>query len=249
MKIPPFKRTTYNVSSSAGFNPAALNPIIYLDSTVGVTTVSGAVSLWANQGSLGSSANFSQSTALLRPAFNSSDSVFNNFPSIQFAAASNQVLATAGVPASYTAYDDFIVLRCVTGTPPSIAASGRDHTGNDAQAVHYPYTNATIYDSDFTTARKNYTTFTASVLATTHLYNVVSVAGEWTASMNGTAVYTTATNTAGGFGGPYSIGISGGGIAFDGKMAFRLVTNYKLSAGQRTQLKAYIATRYGITIA
>jgi hypothetical protein len=92
----------------------------------------------------------------------------------------------------------FRVLRSANDPSTSASEAGGDVLGtgwNSGANSHYPWTNGTIYDS---TGRNSRLSFNPTAnLAQQHLLNILSKSGEWTARINGTQEYTTASNTVG----------------------------------------------------
>lgn len=209
--------------------------------TTPVATAGDAVALWKDQSGLGN--NYSQSTSGNRPAWQTS--VVNSQHIVRFD-GSNDTL-TGPSFSSLTAGEIFAVVKNDTD-PPVIAKSGLWEFGTDANPSHYPFTDSIIYDSFGTTARKK-TVNPAPALTSPRLYNVVSRSGEWTSFLDGTQIFTTATNTVG-FPTTTYIGSNPTPDRFlDGDIAEVILYNKKLSAAEKTNVKAYIAARYGLTIA
>lgn len=148
--------------------------------------------------------------------------------------------------ASFTAGLTALELFCVgknaddgaTGSGPF--AFTDDSGGNNL----IPFTNRQIFDNTGSTTRQT-TGFAPSVGAWSSgwIYSVIATGGEWTASFNGTQVFTQASNTFG-----YSMRRVGQGTsaAFNGDMAELIICNAKQSAASRAACVAYLKARYGI---
>lgn len=151
-----------------------------------------------------------------------------------------------------TAGEVFIVVKLDADPPAADAQTGFWDIGSDTNlADAIPFTDGVLYDSFGSTARKTTVNPTPSLATAFRLYNVVSVSGEWTSFLDGTQLFTTATNTVG-FTTTTLLGRSAGGAVnsfLDGDIAEFILFPRKLSAGEKTQMKAYFASRYALTIA
>jgi hypothetical protein len=120
---------------------------------------------------------------------------------------------------------------------------------------NYPWTDQNVYDGFFSTTRKSCgnSGLAANWYKSWHTYNVVSIAGEYTARVNNTQFFTTASNTAGGASGTnsgngYRLGrsSSGSGFWFKGWIAELIVYSAKLGSTDRSTIYTYLNGRYGI---
>lgn len=109
---------------------------------------------------------------------------------------------TGPTMAALTAAHAFWVIKAQ-----SDPAGGIDETilalfGTDPTANHIPYVDGTVYDGNFSTARKTTGNPTTSMSAAFVLYEQISTSSEWTRKINGATsgndFFTTATNTVGG---------------------------------------------------
>lgn len=194
----------------------------------------------------GSGRHMTQSTSGNRPAYKVS--ILNSKPVVRFD-GSNDVLAGANLTA-LSAAEAFIVVKIgQADPPPSGSGTGLWHYGSDPQATHYPYSDGNVYDNFGTNSRKGLGNPTPALDAF-RLYNVTTKSGGWTARIDGTQVYTTASNTVG-FRSSCELGsgLSGSGPAFIGDVAEVIIYSAELSAGDRDVVEAYIAAKYGLTIA
>lgn len=216
---------------------------VYTDTsaTTPVTADAQTVAFWQDQSGLGN--NFTQSTSANRPTWKTG--IVNSMPVLRFDGSNDQLVGPS--LSALTAGEAFIVVK-VDADPPGVnTVSGSWKFGSNATDCHYPFTDGVIYEDFGTTARKTVGNPTPS-LASWRLYNVISVSGEWTANLDGTQIYTTATNTVGFSTAP----IIGGNVAndrrLDGDIAEFIVYNKKLEVPERTAVKTYIANRYALTI-
>lgn len=249
--------------STRGPRHIGVAPALWLSADRGCfTTHDGSTRCQANDAAVGRWEDFSgngrhytQASAGNRPTFQLN--VVRGRPAVRFDGA-NDFLSGVDL-SSLTAAEMFIVLKSANDPPGGPAQGGfwtfgsQDGAGSGASRSTHPYSDGNIYDSFGTTSRKSTGNPTPS-LAAWHLYNVISVAGEWTSNINGTQHYTTGSNTVG-FRTNTAIGVSGeSGLAnlgsfFDGDVAEIALYPAKLSAGQRTIINNYVALRYGITVA
>lgn len=152
-----------------------------------------------------------------------------------------------------TAVEAFTVVAVTDNTGPSGQDGGLFQVGNDNDAAHYS-SGGVIRDDFGSTARQS---FTPSIdIETYHLYNVVSVAGEWTARINGAVEYTGGNtvgwNSVAGFKGQ-AMGNTFREVnvhfSFDGVIVETIWFDRKLSAGTRATVHEYLTDKYGIVIA
>lgn len=117
-------------------------------------------------------------------------------------------------------------------------------------SIHYPYTDGIVYEGFGSTLRKTTGNPTPS-LSSFHLLNVWSAANDWALYLNGTVHHATASNTVGFPVAAITLGrsVAAGPVDYGGDMAEVILYEAKLSAGDRTTIKAYIANKYGLTIA
>jgi hypothetical protein len=149
---------------------------------------------------------------------------------------------------SLTAAEIFIVVKIDADPPPDTTSDGLWDFGAVSAATRYPFaTDSIIYDGFGSTARKT-TVNPATSLTQFNLYNVVSISGEWTNFLNGTQLFTTATNTVG-FNVVNTLGNTIAPTHLDGDIAEVILYNHKLSPTSKTQIKQYIANEYGLVIA
>lgn len=97
-----------------------------------------------------------------------------------------------------TASTVFLVVKLVAD-PPTSGKTGLWDFGSAAgsgQSTHFPWTDGVIYDEWGTTARKS-TVNPTPALTSWRLYEVISAASNWRSFLDGTSLFTTATNTVG----------------------------------------------------
>ena len=147
-----------------------------------------------------------------------------------------------------TAHEIFVVVKAVTNSP--IAVNGSVSwtlCGSGENSIYPFYADGNIYEGWGSTTRKSFAHPSHDVAAW-HLLNLVSIAGEYTVFVDGTQIYTTATNTAGMA--AYASGTLGGfdGAAFNGDIAEIVWYSAKCSAPDKSTTKTYLAGKYGLTV-
>ncbi len=170
----------------------------------------------------------------------------NGLTVIDFAASGVQWLDLQSL-ASLTAVEIFVVVKAAQDPNATSAGSILWHMGTAGTTTHYPESDGVIRESAGTTVRKVVGNPTPA-LTSWRLYNVISTSAEFTANLDGTQLFTTATNVVGLPAAP-RLGHSASSASFVGQIAEFIVCNAKLSTPDRTSMKAYIATKYGLTIA
>ena len=118
--------------------------------------------------------------------------------------------------------------------------------GTEGAGDHYPYSgDGGVYIGFGSTARKTVGN-PATSLATWHISNFNSAAGAWSYYLNGTSVFSTATNTVAWQTHAY-IGFSArSNASLDGKIAEVLLFNAVLGTSDRQKVEGYLAHRWGI---
>jgi hypothetical protein len=166
---------------------------------------------------------------------------------LSFAAPSMQYLELTGT--SYGSPSALHVIRVFQrlADPPSTSGrSGLDNWGTSAARSHVPFTDGVIYDSTGAVSRATVGDPTPS-LAAPRVYESISTASKWEARLDGAVLYTTSALGVAVTGAPW-IGGMPSGAYMDGQIAEVIVLSAEASAGERTDLAAYMLDRYGITM-
>lgn len=207
------------------------------DSVVLNTTT---VSQWTDIS--GNGRHWTQGSAPLQPTWVAS--AIGGQPGLSFAAAAQQELVGPNLNAlGLTGAETFIVFQANADPPATGVKCGFWRTESAASVAVVPFTDGIIYDGFGSTVRKTTVDPTPS-LASPRIYSVISTATEWTSSLDGTQIFTTATNTVG-WNTATRIGSSVSNW-FDGLMCEWLVYPAKLSTADRAKTIAYLKARYGI---
>jgi len=111
--------------------------------------------------------------------------------------------------------------------------------------TYYPWTDGVIYDKTLTSARKTVGN-PSMALDAWRVVEVVSVSGEFTFKLDGTQIFTTATNT---FAGAANGRImrNNSNSALKGYVAGLYIFSAKLGSTDRTTLINYINSRFGLS--
>lgn len=140
----------------------------------------------------------------------------------------------------FTEAEIFIVIK-VDNDPGMVPASGLWQFGNSGEDVHFPYADGVIYDGFGTTARKTTVNPTPSLSSAFHTYNVTTKAGGWTSRLDGTQLYTTATNTVGWTTAPKLGRMGGATLWLNGYIGEVFMFSRELTSGGRADMFAYCA--------
>jgi hypothetical protein len=233
-------------SSPPPWTPAALGAVVEArwESDAGITLTSGRVSGWND---LANAHHWAQEVAANRPVVE--DAVFGTSMGMRFTAASGEFLSLAGAAAiaGVTAAHVFVIVK--TTVDPTVAlCDGIWRFGQD-DISYYPF-NGTgiIYDNFGTSVRKTSVDPPLSV-ASARCYEVVSTASEWTNRLDGAELYTTAVNSVAWAATQNLGGDSGAGVWFDGWIGALIICNAKLTGSDLTNMRGYLAGKYGVTFA
>ena len=230
----------YLVVGESNDAPLCFSPALWLDASDAdsITIVSGKVSQWADKS--GNARHAVQATADNQPVVGSETIDGKN--TIRFD-GSNDYLTVSSFPTGASAYSMYAVLK-VDSDPPAEAQSGfLTFDGDSSLVSHYPYTDSKVYSDFATTIRKTVGNPSPS-LTSAHLLNFDSAASLWACRINGTQIYTTATNTVGMSSATNDIGRSY--YYFDGDFAEILIFPSVLSAQNRLIVEGYLAHKWGL---
>jgi hypothetical protein len=243
------------------FNPSSISGLImwldandstsFFDATSGgnnVTTDGGSIARWRDKST--SEKDFKQATSGNRPILKIATQ--NGRNSVRFDAIDDFMEMDANF-SGLTAATYFIVLKIAVDPPTVESKTGHPimfiyNIIANGGASHYPYLDSNIYDTSMTTSRKTVGNPSPN-LTNFHLYNVSATSNSWTARLNKTQLFTTATNT-------FSqqektIGRSIGSnlvfYYFNGDISELVVYNSVLSANDRTSIENYLYQKWGIS--
>ena len=200
-----------------------------------------AVVTWAD-----SSGNANDGTGVNGPIYKVN--IVNGKPVVRYNGVDERFTLPDALFSGMTQGEVFAVLKVDNDPPAALEQSGLWNFGSAAQMGHYPFTDSSVYEAFGTSSRKATGNPTDS-LASFHLLNIWSVASDWVMNVNGTQHFSDASNGVGFPAAGITLGVSSGTAFFDGDMAEVCLYETKLSAGDRTIVKTYIASKYGLTIA
>ena len=143
---------------------------------------------------------------------------------------------------SLTGGDIFFVVKTDLDPNPNSFLTGLSHFGSDASITHFPFTNSSIFDQFGTTSRKAVGN-PSTPLDQWNIYNAISVAGEWTARLAGSQIFTTGTNTVGFTATPF-IGRDATNVFLTGKIAEIILYSSKLTTVDRARVEAYLDAKW-----
>jgi hypothetical protein len=243
---------------AAAFDPLTLSPYVWLqfnDISTLFTDSAGMTPVTADGDKIGKASDKSGNARHFTQADNDrrasyETNVINGLAAGEFG---HSVATTASLVgpdiSSLTEGEAFVVIKAEADPPGDPPGNGLWHLGSASSSSHVPYADATIYDAFGTTARKT-TGDPATALTSWRLYNAVSASGEWTSFIDGTQHYTTGTNTVGFTNAPRLGGsFDSASYYWVGQIAEFILFSSKLSGTDKTNLEAYFASRYGLTIA
>ncbi len=230
--------------SAGSFTPANLTSLYcWLDANAEAFADNDPVGTWTDQSGNGKSVT--QSTSGSKPTFKTN--IINGKPALRFDGTDDVLNWATNALTGLTAAELFIVLKVDADPAAGATTSGiwtlGSHGGANTDA--YPFTDSIIYDGAMSTVRKTTGNPTA-VLTNPHIYNIVSMSGEWTSRINEAVHFTTATNTVG-FASAAMIGLSIASNFLKGYVAEFILCSAKLTNFKRSQVGDYLATKYGLT--
>jgi hypothetical protein len=182
----------------------------------------------------------SQATAGLKPLYKTN--IQNGKAIIRFDGV-DDLLSLPGL-AGLTAAEFFFVLKKAADPASSAGAGGAWHFGV-AVSSHVPWTDGVVYESAGTDTRKTVGNL-ATDLDQWNLYNVVSRSGEFTVRLNGSPVFTTATNPVELPAAPL-LGISFSAHYLEADLAEVLLYDFVLSPAERGSVEAYLVNKWGLS--
>lgn len=234
------------------FNPSVLSGLQYWFKADSLTGLSNNDPVAAMTDFSGNSRNFTATTSPdTRGLFKTNQ--INGLPAIQFthdgnsATTTNTTYSGPNFLAAYTEGEVFVVIKAANDPAANSLVGSWANWGTDFNVVHYPFTDGTIYDDFGASVRKN-TGNPATNLASWNLYNVSSKAGSWVNRINGTQFYSTATNTVAWNTAPYFGGnaATDQDVGFDGHIAEVIFYNRVLNSSERSNVRNYINSKYGV---
>lgn len=227
----------------------------------GITLNGSTVSAWASQdGSADTARNVSQATGSKQPAYNSSDSAYNNKPTLTFSQSSATILS--GSQFSGAPYNQTTVLAVAgwtttgSNTPTERNGTLLDVHTNDATKLWYisrtgsqNYATTTVSTAvNLTVALATRNVETPSVL----IHYAGATGGIGTQATGKIYIRSTTTSASGNLSATYNgfFGTSIGGTPrttnfANMKLAEFLIFNKELSATELTRITDYFSSRYG----
>ena len=165
---------------------------------------------------------------------------WNNGPVLEFTTAFGSAQGFNGPNLSALTAGEAFFLIANTNDPAAASVSSiLQYMGTSAFESHVPFTDGNIYDDFGSTVRKTVGNPTPS-FTSPRIYNVVSASGDWSATLDGSSLHSTGTNTVG-FPAAPMLGIGKSlGNYFLGEMKAFLLYDGKLSSGDRTAVYDYL---------
>jgi hypothetical protein len=195
------------------------------------------IASWPDQS--GNARHLTQATGANQPTVQTNE--LNSLPIIRFDGASDYL--NVPDPSALTAATVFLLIKIDADPPAATAQASLWHISSSGAESYFPWTDGNIYDTFGTPDRKSAGNPALS-LASWRTYCISSSAGNWTNWVDGTQLFTTATNTVGfSSGATFGSGLSGGAF-LDGDVAEFFIFNSALSTGDRQLMEAYITTKW-----
>lgn len=229
--------------AALGFTPASLSGLaLWLRADLGITVTGSGVSLWADQS--GNGRNFAQGTDAQRPPYLASGGI-NGKASLHGTAVSGQGLVCVATMATIlgpaTAAERFAVGK--------LAADGDIdpigiNWGTGDSGSYFEFIDSKPYDGFATTIRSTGNAIPAGVMTQPFVTDTQSTNGLFSILINGTTNFTTGTNTFNA--GATTPGLMNAGAgSMNGLLGEVIVYSRILSAGERSQIRAYLTAFWG----
>lgn len=203
--------------------------------------------VWNDSSGLGNNTTNKALTSATWPQYVTSQ--INGLPAVRFNATNNCRLDLPTMFAGTEVSAEVFLVLSVTNDPPTGSRSGGWHFAGTGDFTTYPFTDGVIYDEFSTTVRKTVGNPTPSLTAW-NVYNTTSTNGEWTARLNRTQLFTTASNTftngAAGISGTQRFISNPSGTAggLNGLLAEVILYGRILTATERTNTLSYLTNKY-----
>ena len=227
------------------FGPPTLPDLVaWYRADLGITTVTGAVSAWADQSGVGTGKTLAQGTAANRPAYNASDAGYNNQPTMTFDGSNDRLASGA-----WSAYPSSPTTGFIVGNTNGVPSQQVYFDSISAQRYLFD-NNSELAGDDLRFFRSN------GVLgANGKDSSIKHIAGFVDNGVSSSLYWNSATNVGTGNSGASSpTGLTVGsdqaqtGGFLSGKIAEIIIYSRALSAQEIAALLNYFGTRYGITI-
>ena len=153
---------------------------------------------------------------------------------------------------AFTAGHAFVVVKINADPPPGTGNCGSPlgfWTGHATLDSLYPFTDGIIYEGAMSTSRHT-TVNPTPALTSWRLYEIRSASGAYSTHLDGTQIFTTASNTVG-WGTTPRIGRSRAGVTatLRGDIAEVIFFSRVLNSTEITSIKSYITAKYALTLA
>lgn len=189
----------------------------------------------------GNGRNWTQGTAGFKPSV-AADARFGSRLAMVFDGTDDRL---GGPTMAALTSSTILVSIVVDADPPgAVAQSGLWTIGTSGLATHYPLTDSIIYDDCGTNARKTVGNPTPP-LTTARIYGVRNATNDWTAYIDGSVAFNTATSTPG-FSATPLLGASVGAAQFlDGAIRDFIVYDRLLTTDEFAMVNAWLSARAG----
>lgn len=193
----------------------------------------------------GNGLHMTQTTTSAKPVWKSN--IVNGQPAILFdpAVTTRYFICPPNMLRGMTEGEVFLILQGVNQGSTYVGLWSFPHTSDNE---NYPWVDGNIYDGFMSTGRKSegHPASPANWQNLWHTRNVISTASEYTSSYNATQFFTTASNTVNTSATNFMLGFSNATFPFSGYIAELILFDHKLSPSDRTAVRAYITSQYGL---
>lgn len=207
-----------------------------------------AQSAWNDQS--GNARHATQATGGLQPLLRTTGAgLINGLSTLDFD-GSDDCMALPNFLTALSAGEIFIVGKIDVDPPAAAGQTGHAAWfGNAGATAHFPFTDGTIYEDFGTNTRKTQSNPTPA-MTSPFLYHVQASATH-ECFLNGTSLAAAVANTVSWTTTPFIGKSNPAGLVavYAGVIAEVIFYGRTLTAGERSSVKSYVASRYGITVA
>ena len=201
------------------------------------------LSAWVDDS--GNANDAAQATGGNRPTLEVAEQ--NGLNVVRFTTGSQQHFDMPNLLSGASAASVYYVVKAAADPSAGSTTNGLHRFGSSTSADHYPFTDSIIYDGFASNARKTVGNPTPS-LAAWRIVGEHSAASDWGYYLDGTSIFSTATNTVGLTTAP-KLGEAWTTVAntwLDGWVAEAIYTNAKQTDRNRIRTEGYLAHKWGI---
>lgn len=225
---------------TGGWTPGSVSGLIHLCQIQDLALSDGdLISAWTDSSGNG---NNGSASGTARPTYKTG--ITASGKAVARFEGSNNVITFSNFISSLTAGTLFLVIKIDNDPPAGASTSGCWNLGTAPQSSHFPYSDGNIYEAFGTTARKTVGNPTPSLSSAFRTYIVTSKASEYKVYLDGSSIYSTATNTVGFPSSSITLGANLSSHKLDGDIAVFGLYNSALSSSDVASLHSYLNSNY-----